>query len=127
MCTSIAIAIASCGLVSQLGPSSDVSRKMSELTSPHSGLSMKRMEKMVGMAGTAQGMMKITDSQRIHLFSWTKKPDRYRASRNFRFTAINKNKMVLTTVRKNTGSSNRRTEVAGLRASDRPYVTGEST
>src|SRR3954468_17127046 len=59
MCTIIAIAIASGGLVSQFGPSTWNRRKMSELTSPHSGLSMKRMEKMVGIAGTAHGMMKI--------------------------------------------------------------------
>ena len=49
---------------------------MSEFTSPHSGLSMKRIEKMVGIDGTAQGMMKITDSQRIQTRSCTKKPER---------------------------------------------------
>ena len=79
---------------------------MSELTMPHSGLSMKRIEKIVGIAGTAQGMMKITDSQRIQRRSCTKNPDRKSASANFRFTATIRNTMVFTTVRKNTGSSN---------------------
>src|SRR3984893_743375 len=106
MCTSIDIGSASVGSLSQLGPSSPVRRKMSEFSTPHSGFSMKRIEKKVGIDGTAHGRMKITDSQRIHLRSWTKKPDRYSASRNFRFTAISKNRIVFTTVRKNTGSSN---------------------
>ena len=65
MCTSIAIASAELGSLSQFGPSSPVRRKSSELITPHSGLSMKRIEKMVGIDGTAHGMMKITDSQRI--------------------------------------------------------------
>src|SRR6476469_2604782 len=56
MCTSIAIAMASGGLVSQFGPSTWNQRKMSEFTTPHSGFSMKRIEKMVGIAGTAHGM-----------------------------------------------------------------------
>ena len=76
MCTSIAIAIARRGSVSQFGPSSPVIRNMSELITPHSGFSMKRIEKMVGIAGTAHGMMKITDSQRIQRRSCTKKPER---------------------------------------------------
>src|SRR4051812_19579941 len=84
MWTSIAMAIASVGLVSQFGPSIWKKRKRSELITPHSGLSMKRIEKTVGIAGTAQGMMKITDSQRIQGFSCTKKPDRNSASRNLR-------------------------------------------
>src|SRR3954465_8742365 len=70
MCTTIAMDSASVGLVSQFGPSWAVSRKMSEFTIPHSGLSMKRMEKMVGIAGTAHGMMKITDNHRIQVRSW---------------------------------------------------------
>src|SRR4051812_5189926 len=97
---------ASGGLFSQFGPSSAVSRKITELISPHSGFSMKRIEKIVGIAGTAHGMMKITESQRIHARSWTKKPERKRASANFTFTATIRKTMVLTTVRKNTGSSN---------------------
>src|ERR1700704_6425974 len=106
MCTSIAIDSASGGLLSQFGPSSAVRRKMTELMIPHSGFSMKRIEKMVGIAGTAQGMMKITDSQRIQRRSCTKKPERYSASTNLTFTAINKKNTVLTTVVKKTGSSN---------------------
>src|SRR5712664_3913360 len=84
MCTSIAIPSASVGLLSQFGPSIPVSRKMSELTMPHSGLSMKRIEKIVGIAGTAHGMMKITDSQRIQRRSCTKKPERKRDRKSTR-------------------------------------------
>src|SRR5882672_1972827 len=50
-----------CGSFSQFGPSWVVRRKMVELMMPHSGLNMKRIEKMVGIDGTAQGRMKITD------------------------------------------------------------------
>src|SRR6266850_2463537 len=87
MCTTIAITMASGGLVSQLGPSIWNQRKRSEFTTPHSGLSMKRIEKIVGIAGTAQGMMKITDSQRIQARSCTKKPERNSAMANFTLTA----------------------------------------
>src|SRR5947207_10775528 len=69
MCTTIAITIASGGLVSQFGPSTWNRRKISAFTTPHSGFSMKRMEKMVGIAGTAHGMMKITEIQRIQVRS----------------------------------------------------------
>src|SRR6185503_20475318 len=106
MCTSMAIAMASCGSVSQFGPSIWNQRKSVEFTTPHSGLSMKRIEYTVGIAGTAQGMMKITDSQRIQRRSCTKKPDRYSASTNLRLTATSRKKTVLTTEVKNTGSSN---------------------
>ena len=71
---------------------------------PHSGLNMKRIEKIVGIDGTAHGRMKITESQRIHTRSCTKKPERKSASRNLRFTAINKNKTVLIAVRMKIGS-----------------------
>src|SRR5258708_3799362 len=87
MCTSIAMDSPSVGSLSQLGPSCPVKRKMSELTMPHSGLSMKRIEKMVGIAGTAQGMMKITDSQRIQRRSCTKNPERNSATMNLSVTA----------------------------------------
>src|SRR6202012_4500346 len=66
-CTAIAIASAMLGSFSQFGPSSPVNLKISWLTTPHSGLSMKRTDRMVGIDGTAQGRMKITDSQRIQL------------------------------------------------------------
>jgi hypothetical protein len=61
---------------------------------------------MVGIEGTAHGRMKITDSQRIHTRSCTKKPESHIASRNLRFTAISRKKMVFTTVRKKIGSLN---------------------
>src|SRR3954467_5218340 len=106
MCTTIAIVRPSVGSLSQFGPSRAVRRNQTELMMPHSGFSMKRIEKMVGIAGTAHGMMKMTESQRIHARSWTKKPERNSASANFTFTATIRKTMVLTTVRKNTGSSN---------------------
>ena len=79
---------------------------MAELITPHSGLNMKRIEKMVGIDGTAQGSRNSTDIQRIQARSCTKKPDSHSASRNFRFTAISRKKIVLTTVRKKIGSAN---------------------
>src|SRR4051812_12270816 len=53
----------SAGSFSQFGPSLAVSWKISVLITPHSGLSMKRTERIVGIDGTAQGMMNSTDSQ----------------------------------------------------------------
>jgi len=78
------------GSLSQFGPSCAVSLKITELITPHSGLNMKRIEKMVGIEGTAQGMMKITESQRIQMRSCTKNPESHSASRNFRLTATSK-------------------------------------
>src|SRR5579864_4653214 len=75
MCTPIAIESATAGSLSQFGPSSPVNLKMSWLTMPHSGLSMKRTDRMVGIDVTVQGKMKTTESQRIHERCWTKKPD----------------------------------------------------
>src|SRR5688572_7499439 len=105
MWVSIARARPMRGSLSQFGPSFSVSLKMVELTMPHSGLNMKRIEKMVGMEGTAHGSRKITDIQRIQLRSCTKKPDSQSASTNFRFTAISKKKIVLTAVLKKIGSA----------------------
>src|SRR4051812_38633234 len=75
MCTSIAMPSASVGSLSQLGPSCWVKRKMSELMSPHSGFSMKRIDRIVGIDGTAQGRMKSSDSHLIHVLCCTKNPD----------------------------------------------------
>src|SRR3954454_5750623 len=75
MCIRIAKASASCGSFSQFGPSSAVSLKMIWLITPHSGLSMNRTDRIVGIDGTAQGRMKISETQRIHGRCWTKKPD----------------------------------------------------
>src|SRR5687768_7892753 len=60
MCTSIAIERPSQRSLSQFGPSSAVSRKITELMIPHSGLSMKRNERIVGIDGTAHGRMNST-------------------------------------------------------------------
>src|ERR1700755_2281365 len=84
MWTPTAIASATVGWFSEVGPSSPVNLKMSWFTTPHSGLSMKRTDRMAGIDGTAQGRMKITDSQRIQLRDCTKKPDRNNATSIFR-------------------------------------------
>src|SRR6476659_5607597 len=73
-----------CGLLSQLGPSAPVRRKIVELMIPHSGLSMKRSDRMVGIDGTAQGRMKSSESHLIHGCARTKKPDRKSATTIFR-------------------------------------------
>src|SRR5262245_1971021 len=106
MCVSIARPRPIIGSFSQFGPSFSVSLKMVELMIPHSGLNMKRIEKMVGIDGTAHGSRNSTDSQRIHARSCTKKPDRKSASRNLRFTPTSRNTTVLTAVRKKIGSAN---------------------
>src|SRR4030081_1030182 len=80
MCTAIAMDSASEGSLSQFGPSSPVNLKISWLTTPHSGLSMKRTDRMVGIEGTAQGRMNSTDSHLIQERCWMKKPDRNSAS-----------------------------------------------
>src|SRR5471032_1914010 len=55
MCTPIAMVRATAGSFSQLGPSSPVNLKNNWLTMPHSGLNMKRTDRMVGIDGSAQG------------------------------------------------------------------------
>src|SRR6478736_762088 len=67
---------ASCGLLSQFGPSAPVRRKIVELMTPHSGLSMKRSDRIVGIDGTAHGRMNRSESHRIHGRVRTKKPER---------------------------------------------------
>src|SRR4030095_16449037 len=54
MWTPIAMVSATAGSLSQFGPSSPVNLKISVLTTPHSGLNMKRTERMVGIDGTAR-------------------------------------------------------------------------
>src|SRR4030088_2578109 len=65
MCIIIAIVSATVGSLSQFGPSSPVSLKISWLTMPHSGLNMNRTDRMVGIEGTAHGRMNSTDSHLI--------------------------------------------------------------
>src|SRR6201985_1184140 len=109
MWTPIAIASATEGSFSQFGPSSPVNLKISWLTMPHSGLSMKRTDRMVGIDGTAQGRMKITDSHRIQLRDCTKKPDKNSATSIFRLMPIRRKISVLTAARAKIGSLNRAT------------------
>src|SRR5579864_8954735 len=104
MCTPIAMASATAGSFSQFGPSSPVSLKMIWFTMPHSGLSMKCTERMVGIEGTAQGRMKITDSHLIQLRDCTKKPDRNSATSIFKLIPITRKISVLTAARAKIGS-----------------------
>src|SRR5688500_17131767 len=108
MCVSIARLRPICGSFSQFGPSCAVSLKITEFTTPHSGLNMKRMEKIVGIDGTAHGRRKITESQRIQTRSCTKNPESHSASRNLRFTATTRNTTVFTAVRTKIGSAKSR-------------------
>src|SRR5260370_42301857 len=60
MCTTMESDSASVGSFSQFGPSSPVRLKISVLITPHSGLSMKRTDRMVGIDGNAQGSTNST-------------------------------------------------------------------
>src|SRR4030095_8792305 len=76
MWTAIAMLSATVGSFSQFGPSSPVSLKINVLIMPHSGLSIKLTDKMVGIDGTAQGRMNSTDSHLIQVRCCAKKPDK---------------------------------------------------
>src|SRR5438046_9392019 len=78
MCVSIASPSPMRGSLSQFGPSAAVSLKITVLITPHSGLNMKRIEKMVGIDGTDDGRRKSTDTQRIKVGSRTQKPETQR-------------------------------------------------
>src|SRR6202000_1196710 len=104
MWTPIAIASATEGSFSQFGPSSPVNLKISWLTMPHSGLSMKRTDRMVGIDGTAQGRMNNTDSHLIQARACTKKPDRTRAITTLKLMPITRKISVLIAARAKTGS-----------------------
>ncbi len=97
---------ASVGSLSQFGPSRPVRRKIVELMTPHSGLSMKRTDRMVGMEGTAHGRMNSTDSALIHQRVLMKKPDSTSATIILTLMATTRNTSVLTALRKKIGSSN---------------------
>ena len=73
---------------------------------PHSGLSMKRTDRIVGIDGTAHGRMKIAARILIHQRGWTKKPDSTSATAIFRLMATTMKTTVLIAVRKKIGSSN---------------------
>src|ERR1700719_2801778 len=107
ICTRIASDSASVGSLSQLGPSSPVKRKISELTMPHSGLSMNRIERIVGIDGSAHGRMNRTDSHWIQRRACTKKFDRSSATAILRLMPTRRNTSVLATERAKIGSSNR--------------------
>src|ERR1700751_1971835 len=104
MCTPIAIESATAGSFSQFGPSSPVNLKIRVLITPHSGLSMKRTDRMVGIDGTAQGRMKITESHLIQLRDCTKKPERNSAISIFRLMPMTRKISVLMGARAKIGS-----------------------
>src|SRR5947199_3723160 len=93
------------GSLSQFGPSSPVSRKIAVLMIPHSGLSMKRNDRMVGIDGTAQGRMNKSESQRIQARGCAKKPDSISARIILIFTPTSRNTTVFTAERAKIGSS----------------------
>src|SRR5580704_9787602 len=103
--TTIESESASVGSFSQFGPSSPESVKISWLMTPHSGLSMKRIDRMVGIDGTAQGSTNSTDSTFTHQRLLVKKPDRKSAITIFTLIATIRNTSVFTTVRRKIGSS----------------------
>src|SRR6185369_4580812 len=105
-CISIENDNARAGSLSQFGPSTPVRRKIVELITPHSGLSMKRTDRMVGIEGTAHGRMNSTDSTLIHQRAWMKNPDSIRATSILRLIATTRNTIVLMALRKKIGSSN---------------------
>src|SRR3989449_2830828 len=107
MCIRIAIASAIAGSLSQFGPSKPVKRKIRALIIPHSGLSMKRTDRIVGIDGTAQGRMNTSDSHLIQVRACTKKPDRNSAMTILRLMPMMRNISVLTTDLAKTGSSTR--------------------
>src|SRR5258707_3426973 len=104
MCTKIAIDSANFGSLSQFGPSSPVSLKITWLITPHSGLSMKRTDRMVGIDGTAQGRMNSTDSHLIQGRCCAKKPDRNSAIAIFTLMPTTRKISVLTAARAKIGS-----------------------
>src|ERR1700761_8219543 len=106
MCTPIAMASATEGSFSQFGPSSPVNLKINWFSMPHSGLSMNRIDRMVGIDGTAQGRMNSTDSHLIQARCSTKKPDRNSAITILMLMPINRKISVLTAARAKMGSLN---------------------
>ena len=66
---------------------------------------MKRIDRMVGIDGTAQGRMNSSDSHLIHVRACTKNPDRNSATIILRLMPTIRNTSVLTTDRAKIGSS----------------------
>src|SRR5262245_32089408 len=105
MWTAIESDSAKVGSFSQFGPSSPVNLKIKVLITPHSGLSMKRIDRMVGIEGTAQGSTNSTASTFTHQRFWAKNPERNSAIIILMLMATIRNTSVLTTVRRKIGSS----------------------
>src|SRR3569832_108012 len=103
-CMTIENVSARAGSFSQFGPSAPVSRKMVLLITPHSGLSMKRTDRIVGIDGTAHGRMNSTERILIHQRSFTKKPESTSAITILMLIATTRKISVLTAVRKKIGS-----------------------
>ena len=66
---------------------------------------MKRIDRMVGIDGTAQGSTNSTARTFTHQRLWVKKPDRKSAITIFTLMATIRNTSVFTTVRRKIGSS----------------------
>src|ERR1700730_9168777 len=104
ICITIAMVSATVGSLSQFGPSSPVSLNEFSLIMPHSGLSMKRTDRMVGIDGTAHGRMNSTDSHLIQARDCTKKPDRNSATSILKLMPITRKISVLIAARAKIGS-----------------------
>ncbi len=72
---------------------------------PHSGFSMNRNDRIVGIDGTAHGRMNTSDSHLIQVLARMKNPDSTSAAMNLRLTATTRKISVFSTVFGNTGSS----------------------
>ena len=99
MCANMDNDKAKVGSFNQFGPSVPVSLKIKVLMTPHSGFNMNRIERIVGMEGTAHGNMKINDNHLIHVRLCTKKPDKNSANSIFKLMPTARKIMVFTTVR----------------------------
>ena len=67
---------------------------------------MKRIDRIVGIDGTAHGRMNSSDSHLIHVRAVTKKPDSTSATIILRLMPMITNASVLNTDRRKIGSSN---------------------
>jgi len=90
---------ARCGRTSHQGASMPNQYQRMLLSMPHSEFSIHRNDRMVGIEGTAQGRMKMMDSQRIQGLVEAKKPDSSNARNSLRLMPMPRKIAVLITVR----------------------------
>ena len=113
--------------MSQPGPSIWNHLKSNAFNIPHSGFSIQRKDRIVGIEGMAHAIRNRTESQRIQAFSCRKKAESASASSIFTLTATSRKTIVLTIVEANTGSSKSLRYAEGLEPSQMPYRTGKTT